>query len=56
MYFPLPVHPDILSIIPTEWTDEKSKLPPVKTGGILEFKQSLPAVFFALHFDILSYC
>jgi hypothetical protein len=32
-----------------------SKEPPVKTGGILEFKQSLPAVFFALHLDIPLY-
>ena len=35
--------------------EQKSKEPPVKTGGILEFKQSLPAVFFALHFDIFPY-
>jgi hypothetical protein len=33
-----------------------SKEPPVKTGGILEFKQSLPAVFFALHLNIFPYC
>jgi len=32
-----------------------SKQPPVKTGGILEFKQSLSAVFFALHLNILPY-
>ena len=32
-----------------------SKEPPVKTGGILEFKQSLSAVFFALHLDIFFY-
>ena len=32
-----------------------SKEPPVKTGGILEFKQSLAAVFFALHLNILLY-
>jgi hypothetical protein len=32
-----------------------SKEPPVKTGGILEFKQSLPAVFFALHLNIFPY-
>ncbi len=32
-----------------------SKEPPVKTGGILEFKQSLSAVFFALHPDIFPY-
>jgi len=32
-----------------------SKEPPVKTGGILEFKQSLAAVFFALHLDIFLY-
>ena len=32
-----------------------SKQPPVKTGGILEFKQSLSAVFLALHLDIFSY-
>ena len=34
---------------------QQSKQPPVKTGGILEFKQSLSAVFFALHLNILSY-
>jgi hypothetical protein len=33
----------------------QSKEPPVKTGGILEFKQSLAAVFFALHLNILLY-
>jgi hypothetical protein len=33
----------------------RSKEPPVKTGGILEFKQSLAAVFFALHLNILLY-
>jgi len=33
-----------------------SKEPPVKTGGILEFKQSLSAVFFALHLDIFPNC
>jgi len=34
---------------------DSSKEPPVKTGGILEFKQSLSAVFFALHLDIFLY-
>lgn len=32
-----------------------SKQPRVTTRGILELKQSLPAVFFALLFDILPY-
>ena len=34
----------------------ENKQPPVKTGGILEFKQSLPAIFFALHCNIFPYC
>jgi hypothetical protein len=45
-----------LPYIPAYLKDIASKEPPVKTGGILEFKQSLPAVFFALHLNIFPYC